>query len=44
MFLGTDDAGEDNATFVSLLASCKLHALEPGPTSAICSACCPPGR
>jgi transposase len=29
-FLGNDDAGEVNATFVSLLASCKLHDIEPG--------------
>src|SRR5215831_19135221 len=28
-FLGTDDAGEVNATFVSLLASCRLHEIEP---------------
>lgn len=29
LFLGTDDGGEVNATFVSLLASCQLHDLEP---------------
>ncbi len=29
LFLGTDDGGEVNATFVTLLASCQLHGLEP---------------
>lgn len=29
LFLGTDDAGAVNATFVSLLASCQMHGLEP---------------
>lgn len=29
LFLGSDDAGEVNATFVSLLASCQLHGIEP---------------
>jgi transposase len=29
MFIGSDDAGEVNATFVSLLASCQLHGIEP---------------
>jgi transposase len=29
LFVGNDDAGEVNATFVSLLASCQLHDLEP---------------
>lgn len=29
LFLGSDEGGEVNATFVSLLASCKLHGLEP---------------
>jgi transposase len=29
LFLGTDEAGEVNATFVSLLASCRLHEIEP---------------
>jgi transposase len=29
LFLGSDDGGEANATFVSLLASCELHGLEP---------------
>lgn len=29
LFLGSDDGGEVNATLVSLLASCKLHGLEP---------------
>jgi hypothetical protein len=29
MFIGNDDAGEVNATFVSLLASCVLHEIEP---------------
>jgi len=28
-FLGSDDAGEVNATFTSLLASCRLHEIEP---------------
>jgi len=28
-FVGSDDAGEVNATFVSLLASCRLHEIEP---------------
>ncbi len=28
-FLGSDEGGETNATFVSLLASCQLHAIEP---------------
>jgi transposase len=29
LFVGTDEGGEVNATFVSLLASCELHGLEP---------------
>lgn len=29
LFLGSDDGGESNATFVSLLASCQLHGIEP---------------
>ena len=29
LFLGNDDGGEANATFVTLLASCALHGLEP---------------
>jgi hypothetical protein len=29
LFLGSDDGGETNATFVSLLASCQLHEIEP---------------
>lgn len=29
LFVGTDEAAEVNTTFVSLLASCRLHALEP---------------
>jgi len=29
LFLGSDDAGDVNATFVSLLASCQLHRHEP---------------
>lgn len=29
LFLGSDEGGEVNATFVSLLASAKLHGLEP---------------
>lgn len=29
LFLGSDDGGAVNATFVSLLASCQLHGLEP---------------
>ena len=29
LFVGTDDAAEINAAFVSLLASCQLHDLEP---------------
>jgi transposase len=29
LFVGNDDAGDVNATFVSLLASCQLHKLEP---------------
>lgn len=29
LFVGTDDAAQVNATFVSLLASCGLHAIEP---------------
>ena len=28
-FLGTDEAGDVNATFVTLLASCQLHGVEP---------------
>jgi transposase len=27
--VGNDDAGEVNAAFVSLLASCQLHGIEP---------------
>ena len=29
LFLGNDDAGDVNAAFVSLLASCGLHQIEP---------------
>jgi transposase len=29
LFLGSDDGGSVNATFVSLLASCRLHGIEP---------------
>jgi transposase len=29
LFVGSDDGGDVNATFVSLLASCSLHKLEP---------------
>jgi transposase len=29
LFLGSDDGGEVNATFVTLLASCQMHGLEP---------------
>ncbi len=29
LFLGSDDAGDVNATFVSLLASSQLHQIEP---------------
>lgn len=29
LFVGSDDAAEINATFVSLLASCQLHGIEP---------------
>lgn len=29
LFVGSDEGGEVNATFVTLLASCQLHGLEP---------------
>jgi transposase len=29
LFVGNDDAGEVNATFVTLIASCQMHGLEP---------------
>ena len=29
LFVGNDEAGEVNATFVTLLASCQLHGIEP---------------
>jgi transposase len=29
LFVGSDDAGHVNATFTSLLASCRMHAVEP---------------
>jgi hypothetical protein len=29
IFIGNDDAGEVNACFASLLASCQLHGIEP---------------
>jgi transposase len=29
LFVGNDDGGEVNATFVTLLASCQLHQIEP---------------
>jgi transposase len=29
LFVGTDEGGEVNATLVTLLASCKLHGIEP---------------
>ena len=29
LFVGSDDGGDVNAAFVSLLASCQLHRLEP---------------
>jgi transposase len=31
LFVGSDDGGEVNATFVSLLASCSLQKVEPFP-------------
>jgi len=29
LFVGNDDAGEVNATFVTLIASCEMHGIEP---------------
>ena len=29
LFVGSDEAGEVNATFVTLLASCQMHGIEP---------------
>lgn len=29
LFLGSDDAGDVNATFTTLLASCQMHGIEP---------------
>lgn len=29
LFVGSDDAGEVNATFVTLIASCEMHGIEP---------------
>jgi transposase len=29
LFVGSDEGGEANATFVSLIASCRLHGLDP---------------
>jgi transposase len=29
LFVGSDDGGEANATFVSLIASCRLHGIDP---------------
>ncbi len=29
LFVGNDDAGEVNATFVTLIASCEMHGVEP---------------
>ena len=29
LFVGNDEGGDVNATFVSLLASCQMHGLEP---------------
>lgn len=29
LFVGSDEAGEVNATFVPLLASCRLHGIQP---------------
>jgi hypothetical protein len=29
LFVGSDDGGEVNAIFVSLLASCQMHGIEP---------------
>ena len=29
LFLGSDDGGDANATFVSLIASCQMHSIEP---------------
>ena len=29
LFVGNDDGGDVNAAFVSLLASCQLHGIEP---------------
>jgi Transposase IS66 family/IS66 C-terminal element len=29
LFVGSDDGGHANATFVSLIASCQLHGIEP---------------
>lgn len=29
LFVGSDEAADVNATFVSLLASCRMHGIEP---------------
>ena len=43
--LGSDEAGEANAVFVSLIASCQLHGLDPAEyLRETCSACYRDGR
>ena len=44
LFIGSDDAGEVNDNFVSLIASAQLQELEPGAYLRTSSVCSPPGR
>ena len=44
LFVGSDDGGTVNATFVSLLASARLHDIEPQSYIRDCSASCALGR
>ena len=41
LFVGSDHGAEVNTTFVTLLASCQLHGIEPWATCETSSACCP---
>ncbi|HEY6555685.1 MAG TPA: transposase [Polyangiaceae bacterium] len=44
IFVGSEDGALANTVFVSLIASCELHSIEPGPICATSSSFCPTGR
>jgi len=44
LFCGSEDGAEINTILVSLLASCRMHRIEPWGTCATYCACCRAGR